>query len=163
MKLELLLAAPLFAFCLGLAGCVGPVPVDVVMDGGEIYFVLEAEHSVSALRVASRPVAEGKPVTLWELRHDTSTPIKQRKYPELKVIKYGAQFAEFPLVKGPAELSRNTEYVVALDLGDKFAKETFLITAEGKVVMPNPAFQRQRGRAYTVLTDKDGNKTFTIK
>jgi len=163
MKLKLLLAAPLFAFCFGLAGCVGPVPVDVVMDGGDIYFVLEAEYSVSALRVATRPVAEGKPVTLWELRHDMGTPTNQRKYPELKAIKYGAKFDEFPLVKGPADLAKDTEYVVALDLGDKFAKETFLITAEGKVVMPNPAFQRQRTRTYTVLTDQAGNKTFTIK
>ena len=153
----------MLAFCLGLAGCVGPVPVDVVLDGGDIYFVLEAEYSVSALQVATRPVAEGKPVTLWELRHDTSTPLKQRKYPELKVIKYGEKFAEFPLVQGPAELARSVEYVVSLDLGDKFAKETFLITAEGKVVLPNPAFQRQRGRTYTVLTDQNGNKTFTIK
>lgn len=162
MKFKLLLI-PLLLFCLGLAGCRGPVPVDVVMDGGEIYFVLESAYRIYALRVMPRAPAGSKPAPLWGLHHDMGTPLNQRKYPKLKAIKYGAKFDEFPLVTGPQELARDVEYMVAIDLGDRFAKEIFIITGAGQVVMPKPAFQRQTGRVYSVITDKDGNKTFALK
>lgn len=162
MKFKLLLALPLLAFCLALEACIGPVPVDVVMDGGDIYFVLEDAYRVSAIRVMALAGGRGQP-PLWDLRHDAGTPLKTRKYPTLKVIKYGAKLEEFPVVTGPAELARDVEYVVAIDLGDRFAKENFVITGDNKVVMPRPAFQRQRGRVYTAATDKDGNKTFALK
>ncbi|HBA62194.1 MAG TPA: hypothetical protein DCZ92_15545 [Elusimicrobia bacterium] len=162
MKFKLTLGIPLLAACLGLAACKGPVPVDVVQDGGEVYFVLEAPEEISSIRVLPRAPAGG-PALLWETRHNMTTPLKDRKYPRLKQVRYGAKLAEFPVVTGPLELARDVEYVVTIELGDKFAQETFLIAGDGKLVMPSPAFQRQRGRVYSVVAGKDGSREFVRK
>lgn len=158
-------ALPLLALCLGLAACKGPIPVDVVLDGGDVYFLLENPEAVSSIRVTLGASQDGpnQPVLMWEARHDMTTPLKQRKYPAVKQIRYGQKFEELPVTVGPVELTRDMEYVVTVEIGKTFAQESFKITADNKVVMPNPAFARQRGRAYTVLTDKDGNKTFVRK
>lgn len=163
MKLGFLKILPLMALALGLAACKGPVPVDVVMDGGDVYFVLEDSSEISSIKVMLRSSGANKGALVWEARHDMTTPLDQRKYPVVKAVRYGQKFGELPVVVGPAELARDTEYVVAVEIGKTFAQETFKITADNKIIMPNPAFARQRGRVYSVVTDKDGNKSFVSK
>lgn len=148
------------ALCLALSACKSEVPLDVVAEGGEVYFVLESEREISSVRVSP---AAGAPALLWEARHDMTTPLDKRRYPRLKVIRYGQKFEEFPVAVGPLELARNTEYVVAMETGDSFAQETFLIDAEGKAVMPKPAFKRQRGRVYSAERGPDGKLEFRAK
>lgn len=160
MKFKFALALPLLAVCLGLTACKGPVPVDVVMDGSDVFFVLESPEDIASIRVIPRVAAAGAPALMWELRHDMTTPIKDRKYPRLKQIRYGAKFAEFPVVVGPLELGRDIEYVVTIEIGKEFAQENFIITKDNKLVMPSPAFKRQQSRVYSVVTDKNGNKEF---
>jgi hypothetical protein len=48
-------------------------------------------------------------------------------------------------------------------MGDKFARETFIITDDNKVIMPHPTFERQQNRAYSVSVDKDGNKILIVE
>ena len=48
-------------------------------------------------------------------------------------------------------------------MGDKFARETFFITDDNKVIMPKPGFERQKGRFYSVSVDNDGNKTLMLE
>ncbi|OGS13581.1 MAG: hypothetical protein A2285_03680 [Elusimicrobia bacterium RIFOXYA12_FULL_57_11] len=138
------------------------MPVDVVMDGGEVYFILENPQEISAVRVmAVKP--GGEAALLWELRHNMTTPVKERRFPKVKQLKYGVALEEFPVAVGPAELQKNVEYTVHLDIGKNFAKEVFMITDDKGLVVPRPAFSRQRGRVYTAVTDKDGKKTFVLK
>lgn len=100
---------------------------------------------------------------MWGLRHDLTTAVKNRKYPRLKQIKYGQKFEEFSEVEGPFELQKNVEYLVGIDMGNKFAREVFIITSDNKVIMPHPAFERQKNRNYSVSVDKDGNKTLILE
>ena len=163
MKLKLMLTVPLLAFCLGFAACKGTVPVDVVMDGGDVYFVMESPGEIASIRVMPRSPAPGQPALMWELRHDMTVPLDQRKYPSLKQVRYGAGIPELPVSVGPQELGRDAEYVVMIDMGRTFAQETFVITKDNKLVMPDPAFERQKGRVYSAVTDKAGNKEFVCK
>ena len=151
-------------FCMSLCSCSGPVPVDVVMAGNEVFFVLEKPMEIRSLWVAPYdPAAAGKELKpAWALRHDLTTDVKARKYPKLKQLKYGQKFTEFPVVAGPEELKKNIEYIVGIEMGGKFAREIFILTEDNKVVMPRPAFARQKGRAYTVLADKDGNEKLLL-
>ncbi|HBR22349.1 MAG TPA: hypothetical protein DD713_07290 [Nitrospiraceae bacterium] len=55
------------------------------------------------------------------------------------------------------------EYLVEIDMGNKFARETFVITDDGKAIMPNPRFERQKNRTYSVSVDKNGNKTLDLE
>ena len=158
MKIKFMLAMPLLAVCLGLAACRSVVPVDVVMEGNEVFFVLESRSEISSIRVVPRHPVQDQPALLWELRHDMTTPVKQRKYPRLSQIRYGQNIPEFPVQTGPLELSRDVEYVVVIEIGKKFAQDSFIVTAENKLVMPSPVFKRQRGRVYSAVIDKDGNK-----
>ena len=73
---------------------------------------------------------------MWSLGHDLSTEVEKRNYPRLKQIKYGQKFEEFPKITGPFKLQKNVEYLVAIDMGSKFARETFIITDDNKVIMP---------------------------
>jgi len=122
----------------GLYACLKPVPVDVVMIGNEVFFVLEDEQEISAIQVAVFTPGKGnsRGETMWTTRHDLTTDVKQRKYPKLRQIKYGQALSEFPQVAGPVPLKRNVEYLVGIDMGDKFAREVFVITDDNKVVMP---------------------------
>jgi len=149
---------------MGLCSCIGPVPVDVVMVGDELFFVLEEEHEIGAVQVAVRNPGAGVKdwKRVWVLGHDLATAVKDRKYPQVKQIKYGQKFTEFPEITGPFELQKNVEYSVWIDVGNKFARETFVITSDNKAVMPHPAFERQKGRTYSVSVDKDGNKTLAL-
>jgi len=128
----------LFIFGICLYSCIGPVPVDVVMIDDELYFVLEEERNIAAIQVAifnaGKKIQDGE--TMWALNHDLSTEVKKRKYPNLKQIKYGQILDEFPRVIGPAPLKRNVEYWVGINMGDKFAREVFIITDDNKVMMP---------------------------
>jgi hypothetical protein len=128
----------LFIFGLCLYSCIGPVPVDVVMIDNELYFVLEEEREIAAIDVMVFNPSQGKQggETMWALNHDLATEVKKRKYPNLKQIKYGQILDEFPRVIGPAPLKRNVEYWVGINMGDRFAREAFIITDENKVVMP---------------------------
>ena len=121
-----------------LWACLKPVPVDVVMIGNDVFFVLEEEQEISAIQVTVFNPDKGnsRGETMWAAGHDLATEVEERKYPSLKQIKYGQALSEFPQVIGPASLKRNVEYLVAIDMGDKFAREVFVITDDNKVVMP---------------------------
>ena len=158
----------LLIFCLCSYSCIGPVPVDVVMIDNELFFVLEEEHEIDFVlvtEVTARKPTDGKNYakTMWVLAHDLTTAVKNRKYPRLKQIKYGQKFQEFPRFEGPFPLQRNVEYSVKINMGDKFAIETFIITNDNKVIMPKPRFERQKGRVYSVSVDNDGNKALTLE
>lgn len=136
----------LLVFGTGIYSCIGPVPVDVVMIDNELLFVLEETQEISALRVIA--VADRKKMgagryskPLWAISHDLTTEVKARRYPQLKQIKYGRHFAEFPVLDGPAPLQRNVEYAVEISMGDKFAGEVFIIVGDNKVIMPRRKVQ----------------------
>jgi len=154
-----------FIFGICFYSCIGPVPVDVVMIDNELFFVLEEEHEISAVRVTARnPNAGGKDQKLiWFLSHNLTTKVEERKYPRLKQIKYGQKFEEFPVVEGPLQLQRNVEYSVGIVMGNKFAREIFIITDDNKAIMPKPGFVRQKNRTYSVSVDKNGNKTLILE
>ena len=155
----------LFVFCICSYSCIGPVPVDVVMIDNELFFVLEEEREVSSLSVIASLARKkmGKDEYMWFLGHDLTTKVEKRKYPKLKQIKYGQKFEEFPVVEGPVQLQRNVEYSVLIQMGSKFAVETFIITNDNKAIIPKPRFERQKGRIYSVSVDKDGNKTLLLE
>lgn len=145
-----------------LYSCIGPVPVDVVMVDNELYFVLDQPYEIEFLRV-SAAMQKGKPgasvEALWLLGHDTFTEVKKRKHPKLKQIRYGQKFEEFSRVEGPGQLQKNVEYLVEIKMVDVFARESFIIDENNKVIMPHPSFARQKNRTYSVTVDKNGNKT----
>jgi hypothetical protein len=121
-----------------LYSCIGPVPVDVVMIDNELYFVLEEEREIAAIEVQVFHPQQGKPngEKMWALNHDLATDVKKRKYPNLKQIKYGQILDEFPRVISPAPLKSNVEYWVGINMGDRFAREVFIITDDNRIVMP---------------------------
>ncbi len=154
----------LMIFSMGLCSCLAIVPVDVVMVDDELFFVLEEDHEIGFVEVSEAKAAPGSASkSLWLLGYDVSTPVKSRKYLELSQIRYGKKYDGFQVVKGPAELQRNVEYIVYIKMGSKFAIETFIITDDGKAIMPHPAFVRQKNRTYSVSVDKDGNKTLILE
>lgn len=173
MKVKFLfVAALLMIFSLGFYSCIGPVPVDVVMVDNELFFVLEEEHEIAYLEVStfidknkSGPDKWGREnlKVMWLLGYDVTTEVKKRKYLKLQQIRYGQKFEEFQITKGPVELQKNVEYLVGIDMGDKFARETFIITDDNKAIMPKPGFERQKGRIYSVSVDKDGNKSLILE
>ena len=121
-----------------LWACLKPVPVDVVMIGNDVTFVLEDEQEISGIQVVVFNPDKGnsRGETMWAAGHDLATKVDERKYPSLKQIKYGQALSEFPRVIGPAPLKRNVEYWVGINMGDKFAREVFIITDDNKIVMP---------------------------
>lgn len=158
----------LFIFGICFHSCIGPIPVDVVMIDDELFFVLEEEHEISAVRVTARnpnagDAGEKDRKLIWSLSHDLTTEVKDRKYPKVKQIKYGQKFEEFSEVMGPFRLQINVEYSVGIDMGNKFAREVFIITSDNKVIMPHPTFERQKNRTYSVSVDKNGNKTLILE
>lgn len=122
-----------------LWACLKPVPVDVVMIGNDVTFVLEDEQEISAIQVAVFNPGKGNSLgeTMWATGHDLATAVKERKYPGLKQIKYGQALSEFPQVAGPIPLKRNVAYLVGIDMGDKFAREVFILTDDGQIVLPH--------------------------
>lgn len=157
----------LMTFSISLCSCMGrgPVPVDVVMADNELFFMLEKEWEIRSVAVFTRNPKAGQAdekdwKTIWAIAYDPTTNEKKRKYPKLKQIKYGQKIEGFPWVEGPSEpLQKNVEYLVRIELRKKFAREIFIITDDNKAVMPGPHFPSQKGRTYSVLIDKDGNKT----
>ncbi len=159
-----IIAALLTLLVVGISSCIGPVPVDVVMIDDELFFVLEEPHKIEYVEVSEDKAAPGSASkSLWLLGYDVSTPVKSRKYLKLQQIRYGQKFEEFQRTEGPVELQKNVKYLVIINMGDKFAIETFIITNDNKVIMPHPAFVRQRNRTYSVSVDKDGNKTLILE
>lgn len=154
----------LFIYCICSFSCIGPIPIDVVMIDNELFFVLEEEHEISSLRVivATDRKKMGTSEYMWLLDHDPTTKVEERQYPRLKQIKYGQKFDAFPVIEGPVPLQQNVEYAILIKMGDKFARETFIITGENKVIMPKPAFIRQKNRTYSVSIDRDGNKKLML-
>jgi hypothetical protein len=140
----------LLIFSIGLYSCIGPVPVDVVMTDNELFFILEEEHEISSLRVIAtidkNKFGTGKYIKpLWALSHDLYIEVKARKYPQLKQIKYGQKFEEFPIIEGPLQLQKNVEYTIEIAMGDKFAREVFIITDDNKVIMPQ---RKVKGKSH---------------
>ena len=151
-------------FSMGLYSCIGPVPVDVVMIDNELFFVLEEEHEIEFVEVSEAKAAPGSASkSFWLLGYDVSTPVKSRKYLKLSQIRYGKKYDEFQRVEGPFELQKNIEYYVIINMFGKFANEVFIITDDNKVVMPHPAFVRQKNRTYSVSIDKNGNITLILE
>ncbi len=135
-NLAKILSLLIFGLC--FYSCIGPVPVDVVMIDNELFFVLEEEREIAAIQVTTFKPGQGRQSgeTMWALHHDLTTEVKKRKYPNLRQIKYGQILDEFPLVTGPVPLKRNVEYWVGINMGDRFAREVFVITDDNKIVMP---------------------------
>lgn len=160
----------LMIFSMGLYSCLALVPVDVAMVDNELYFVFEKPYEIQFVEVSVVP-EKGKPLynpnvpikPLWLLGYDVSVPVKSRKYLELRQIKYGQKFEEFSRVENPVQLQKNIEYLVEINMGGKFAKEVFIITDDNKVIMPHPAFERQKDRTYSPSVDKEGNKTIILE
>lgn len=144
--------------------CLGRVPVDVVTDGKDLFFVLEKPAKIEFARVRAADAAPGSASkTFWLLGYDTSTPVKSRKYSTLSQLRYGGKHDGFSWVEGPLPLQKNVEYLVEINMPGKFAREVFIITGENTVIMPRPAFERQNKRTYEVSADKSGDKIFTPK
>jgi hypothetical protein len=154
----------LFIFGISFYSCLAIVPVDVVMIDDELFFVLEKKHEIDYLEVSEAKAAPGTASkSFWLLGYDASTPVKSRKYLELSQIRYGKKYDGFSVVKGPFPLRKNIEYLVKINMPGKFAIETFVITDDGKAIMPHPTFERQKNRTYSVSVDKNGNKTLILE
>ena len=146
------------------ASAMGKVPVDVVTDGKDVFFLLEKPAEIEFLEVSEDKAAPGSAVkSLWLLGHDVSTPVKSRKYLKTKQLRYGQAYDGFTWVKGPLPLQKNVEYHVKINLPGKFASEVFIITENNTVIMPHPSFVRQKKREYNVFTDKNGDTIFKTK
>ena len=135
-----------------LWACLKPIPVDVVMIGNDVTFVLEDEQEIGGIQVAVFTPGKGnsRGDAMWATGHDLGTKVKERKYPELRQIKYGQALSEFPQVAGPVPLKKNVEYLVGINMGDKFAREVFVITDDNKVVMP-----RRQGKGESKAVDRE--------
>lgn len=145
------------------SSCMGIVPVDVVTDGKDLFFVLEKPAQIDFLRVRAAEAAPGPSKAMWLLGYDSSTPVKSRKYLKSGQLRYGKKYDGFSWVEGPLPLRKNVEYLVEINMPGKFAKEVFVITDKNTVVMPRPKFERQKKREYAVSVGKDGDKVFTAK
>ena len=161
-----ILKLALVAVCAGcFSSCMGIVPVDVVTDGKDLFFILEKPEEISFVEVreAKRPAPRTASKSLWLLGYDASSEVKSRKYLTLKQLRYGKKYEGFSVVKGPFPLQKNVEYHVEINMPGKFAKEVFVITEKNAVTMPRPKFERQKKREYAASVDKDGEKVFTVK
>lgn len=165
----------LAAACLALAPAparagMRPVPVDVVMADGDLFFVLEEPLEIQAVSVTLQlppmeVMAEAKKksgkrnLTLWTAEPAVKKGEKKPDYPKLSQIRYARKAPGLVTTAGPARLQRNVKYKVRIEIyGRDFASEIFYIDDEGKAVMPDPTFSRQLDRTYSVSKDKDGNK-----
>jgi len=165
MKLKKCFKLALVFICAGfLTASMGKVPVDVVTDGKDVFFVLEKPAEIEFVEVSeAKPGVGSASKSLWLLGYDVSTPVKSRKYLKLKQLCYGRKYDGFSVVKEALPLQKNVEYYVRISLSGKFASEVFIITEQNTVVMPSPGFARQKKREYEVSTDKNGDKLFTVK
>lgn len=166
MKLQgyILKLALILVCAASLSSCMGRVPVDVVMDGEDLFFVLEKPEMIEFVRVRAIGAAPGSAInTFWLMGYDTSTPVESRKYLKLDRILYGGKYDGFSRSEGPATLRKNIAYIVEIRMPGKFAREVFVITGDNTVIMPGPAFERQKKRAHEVSAGKSGDKIFTPK
>lgn len=139
----------LLIFVISFNACIGPVPVDVVMMDNELFFVLEEEHEIDSLRVIAavdrkKMGTDEKIKSMWTIGHNVTTPVESRKYATLKQIKYGQKFVEYPVMEGPLPLQKNVEYSVVIKMGNKFASESFIITSDNKVTIPQRRVKEKR-------------------
>jgi hypothetical protein len=162
MGIKLRLTAALLAFCLGLCACKSTLPVDAVMDGGEVFFILESREAVSSVRVLRLRPEEGSPQLMWEARHNMAVPLEERKFLRLKHLRYGQAMPELPVTAGPLALERGAEYAVIIETKDGLAQDSFIITGDGGLVMPSPVFERQQGRIYKAVTGGGGGREFVL-
>lgn len=147
-----------------------PVPVDAVMAEGELFFVMEEPKKVISVSVTLHlspleMIAEAKKksgkrdLTMWTAESPGRRDGRERKRPELSQIRYARESPGLATTAGPVELRRNVTYKVRIEIeGGEFASEIFFIDDKGGAVMPKPTFSRQKGRGYSVLKDKDGNR-----
>ena len=168
MRITALVACLLLSLCSSSRAGLGPVSLDVVFMDETLFFVLDKPRKIDYV-VVSFIIDTAKPGRLrnapdnrkvmWLLGQDVSTPVKSRKYPTLGQIRYGQKLAEFPRVEGPVALEREVEYHVKIDMLPKFAIGSFKISKDGAVTVTGFRGYRPLARAYTVSTDKDGEKT----
>lgn len=152
-----------------------PVPVDVVMADGDLFFVLEEPKEIQSVSLTLQldpmeVLAESKKsggrrnLTLWIAEPAVEPGGKEPEYPKLAQIRYALKAPGLVSTAGPARLERNVPYKVRIEIsGREFASEIFYINDEGKAVVPDPTFSRQAGRTYSVSKDKDGNKVLIPK
>lgn len=147
-----------------------PVPVDVVMADGDLFFVMEEPVEVQSVSVTlqlpplevmaeAKKKSGGRNLTLWTAEPPAKKGEKKPEYPKLSQIRYARRSPGLVTTAGPARLQRNVRYKVRIEIyGKEFASEIFYIDEAGKAVMPAPTFSRQLDRTYSVSKDKDGNK-----
>lgn len=160
-----------FFVAMACYGGLRPVPVDVVMADGELFFVLEEPKEIEGVYVTLHLpplelIAEAKKkenkkrIAMWaiEYSHQAKT---EKKYPELEQVKYGREIAGFATVEGPFKLEKNVKYKVRIEIyGREFASEIFYITDDNKAVLLSP---QRNNRAYSVTIDENGDKKLVIE
>lgn len=173
--MSLLIFSLTFFVVMPCYGGLRPVPVEVVMADGELFFVLEEPKEITGIYITLhlhprelmaevKKKENKKRIAMWAVEYSDQAKTEKKKYPELEQIKYGREIAGFETIEGPLELKRNVKYKVRIEIyGREFASEIFLITEDNKAIMPDPTFTRQRGRTYSVSVDKDGNKTLILE
>lgn len=146
-----------------------PVPVDVVMADGELFFVLEEPKEIESVYVALHlkpleALAEAKKkehkrqLTMWAAEY-MGKPGEKKKYPKLAQIRYAGKTPGLETTEGPFKLVKNVQYHVRIEIyGREFASEIFFINDDNNAVMPAPTFGSRQGSAYSVSVDNEGNK-----
>ncbi len=136
----------------GLYACIGPVPVEVELVDNELYFVLDDTYEIRFLRVSAfvdknktgrGRFEPGNMKVMWLLGYDLTTEVKQRNYLKMKRIRYGQKLEAFSRTEGPVPLQKDVEYALKIDMGDKFAMATFVITEDNKIIRPDAAADRR--------------------
>lgn len=157
-----------------LAGCfmpgLRPVPMDVVLTEGDLFFVLEERKEIEGVYVTLHmnpleAIAEAKKkenkkrMTMWAVEYNLQVKTEKKKYPELEQIRYGQEIGGFTTTEGPFNLEKNVKYHVRIEIyGREFVNEIFYIDDQNKVEL----LTRKATRTYSLSTDKDGNKTLIL-
>jgi len=146
-----------------------PVPLDVVMAHGELFFVLEEPKEIEGAYVTlhlkpleaideAKKNENKRQLTMWAAKYVVK-PGEKKKYPKLAQIRYAGKTPGLETTEGPFKLLKNVKYHVRIEIyGREFASEIFFINDDDKAVMPDPTFGSRRGRAYSVSVDNEGNK-----
>lgn len=146
-----------------------PVPLDVVMADGELFFVLEEPKEIEGVYVAlhlkpletiaeAKKTANKRQLTMWAAEYMVK-PGDKKNYPKLAQIRYAGKTPGLETTSGPFELLKNVPYQVRIEIyGREFASEIFFVNDDNKAVMPDPTFGSRQGSAYAVSVDNEGNK-----
>lgn len=151
-----------------------PPLIDVVMVNDELYFVLEEESRLKHISVVRHAVNLDKPPYnrvrlseakgvegLWGTGIDHGMPVAEQKGPKLKNIRYGQLFSEFPRLKKPVPLKKDTAYCVRIESSKSpfDSYDTFIIAGGNKVIVYDPYRDEAFDRApKSVVIEKNGKK-----